>query len=80
MTAKIPPKKIKEKDAKEAFPYIASVFQEYIETLEKFHELPIEDQKQFLIDFGEDVNRLALILSEYSNPRTDDVEDRGNQI
>jgi hypothetical protein len=80
MTTKIPPKIIKEKDAKEAFSYVANVYQEYIETLQKFHELPIEDQKQFLLDFGKDMNALLLILWEYTNPRTDDVEDRGNQI
>ena len=80
MTTKIPPKKIKGKDAKEAFPYVAGIYKEYIETIQKFHELSVEEQKSFVTDFGKDVNALLLILWEYANPRTDDVEDRGNQI
>lgn len=80
MTTKIPPKKIKKEDAEEAFPHFAEVCQEYAETIQKFHELPLKDQNQFVIDFGKDINTLLLILWEYANPRTDDVEDRGNQI
>ena len=48
--------------------------------LKGFHELPHNDQQEFLKVFGKDMNALLLILYEYSNPRTDDVKDRGNQV
>jgi len=48
--------------------------------LRDFHNLSHGDQQEFLEIFGKDMNALLLILYEYSNPRTDDVTDRGNQI
>ena len=77
---KIDYKKIKEDDAGTKFEAIADAYVEWMEGLKGFHSLPHNEQQEFLEVFGKDMNALLLILYEYSNPRTDDVNDRGNQV
>jgi len=77
---KIDYKKIKENDAGTKFEAIADAYVQWMKGLKDFHNLSHGDQQEFLKVFGTDMNALLLILYEYSNPRTDDVRDRGNQI
>ena len=77
---KIDYKKVKENDAGTKFEAIADAYVQWMKELKGFHELSHNDQKEFLEVFGKDMNALLLILYEYSNPRTDDVRDRGNQV
>jgi len=77
---KIDYKKIKVDEVGTKFEAIANAYVEWMEGLKGFHNLSHADQTKFLEVFGNDVNALLLILYEYTNPRTDDVTDRGNQI
>ncbi len=77
---KIDYKKIKEGEEGTKFEAVADAYAEWMEGLKGFHALSHNDQQEFLEVFGKDMNALLLILYEYANPRTDDVDDRGNQI
>ncbi len=77
---KIDYKKIKEGEEGTKFEAIADAYGEWIKGIRDFHNLSQSDQNEFLKVFGTDMNALLLILYEYSNPRTDDVKDRGNQV
>ncbi len=77
---KIDYKKVKIGDEGTAFKAIAEAYKEYMEGLEKFHELSPNEQREFIAIFGKDINAVLLILQEYVYQRTDDVTDRGNQI
>jgi len=77
---KIDYKKIKANEEGTKFEAIADAYIEWMKGLRDFHNLSHSDQQEFLEVFGKDMNALLLILYEYSNPRTDDVTDRGNQI
>jgi len=77
---KIDHKKIKKGDEGSTFEAIADGYVKWMKELKKFHTLTHEEQNEFLEVFGKDINALLLILYEYSHPRTDDVDDRGNQI
>ena len=77
---KIDYKKIKEGEEGTKFEAIADAYVEWMEGLKGFNALSHGEQQEFLEVFGKDMNALLLILYEYSNPRTDDVSDRGNQI
>ncbi len=77
---KIDYKKIKADEVGTKFEAVADAYVEWMEGLKKFHEFSHAEQEEFLEVFGKDMNALLLILYEYSHPRTDDVEDRGNGI
>jgi len=77
---KIDHKKVKPGDEGSAFEAIADGYVQWMKGLKKFHTLSHSEQQEFLNVFGKDMNALLLILFEYANPRTDDVDDRGNQI
>lgn len=77
---KIDYKKIKADEVGTKFEAIADAYEEWMKGLRDFHNLSHSDQQEFIKVFGTDMNALLLILYEYSNPRTDDVTDRGNQI
>lgn len=77
---KIDYKKIKVNEAGTKFEAVADAYVQWMEGLKGFHNLSHADQTEFLEVFGKDINALLLILYEYTNPRTDDVTDRGNQV
>lgn len=77
---KIDYKKVKAGDAGSKFKVIADAYTEWMKGIEKFNTFSHDKQLEFLEVFGKDINALLLILYEYANPRTDDVDDRGNQI
>ncbi len=77
---KIDIKKVKEADEGSAFKVIADAYREWMNGLEKFHDLTPAQQNEYIIGFGKDVNDLLIILREYQAYRTDDCDDRGNQI
>jgi len=77
---KIDPKKIKMGDEGSAFKEVANAYGEWMKGLENFHKLNPQKQNDYIVGFGKDLNTLLLILQDYTLQRTDDVDDRGNQI
>jgi len=59
---KIPTKKLNEESE---FEHVADIYGQYMEALKKFPNKSQEEQQEFLVGFGKDMNTLLLVLYEW---------------
>jgi predicted small secreted protein len=71
MKPKIDRKKIKQND-EEAFEHFANIYGQYMEVLKKFHTRTPEEQQEFIVGFGKDINNLLIALQVYVAERKGD--------
>lgn len=61
---KISPKKFKEESE---FEHVANIYGQYMEALKKFPEGTKQEQQEFIVGFGKDMNTLVLVLQTWVN-------------